>query len=266
MSKLKFRNKKIFYDVAGEGPVVMLLHGFGENGNVWIRQVEAIKNKAKVIVPDLPGSGQSELLEGEITLDDFADILIAIADKEGPDQPINLFGHSMGGYTTMAFVEKYSHRLQSIGLIHSSSFEDTQEKKEIRRKAIRFIKENGGAAFMKTTVPNMFSEESKIQHPEFIDELAALAATVSDAALIQYYEAMIQRPDRSDLLRQISLPVLFTIGKHDNAIPFEISMKQCHLPAVSSVNILENAGHMGMWEAEGQTNHSMLAFLNNFGK
>lgn len=266
MSELKFRNKKVFYQEAGEGPVLFLLHGFGENGKVWNRQLAVLKEKAHVIIPDLPGSGLSEMLDGEITLEDYADVLIAIADTACPGKLINLFGHSMGGYITMAFVEKYIPRLQSIGLIHSSSFADTEEKKEVRRKSIKFIRENGAEAFMKTTVPNMFSDENRTRHPELVNELSSLAATISDAALIQYYEAMIQRPDRSNLLREISLPVLFTIGKHDNAIPFEISMKQCHLPSISSVSILENAGHMGMWEDTIKTNNSFSTFLENFGK
>ncbi len=266
MPELRFRNKKIFYRIAGRGPVVFLVHGFGENGNVWDQQISALQEHSRVIIPDLPGSGESELLEGNMTLDDYAEVLNVIADKECPGELINLFGHSMGGYITMAFLEKYSHRLQSIGLIHSSSYADTPEKIETRKKAISFIRENGGAAFLKTVAPNMFSDESKSIHPEYVKKLFDLGISESDEALMQYYEAMIQRPDRSKVLAAASLPVLFTIGRYDNAIPFDLSMKQCHLPSISSVNILEGSGHMGMWEDSAKTISAMMVFLETFSR
>ncbi|MEI9911773.1 MAG: alpha/beta hydrolase [Bacteroidota bacterium] len=53
--------KKIFYRVYGNGKPVLLVHGFGETGDVWKNQVEFLKNKFQLIVPDLPGSGQSEI-------------------------------------------------------------------------------------------------------------------------------------------------------------------------------------------------------------
>ena len=57
-----YQNKKIFYRDIGTGDPVMLVHGFGEDGNVWDKQVEYLKDKYHLLVPDLPGSGQSELI------------------------------------------------------------------------------------------------------------------------------------------------------------------------------------------------------------
>ena len=58
-----------------------------------------------------------------------------------------MIGHSMGGYITLAFAEKYPEMLRAFGLFHSSAFADDEEKKETRRKAIKSIRENGPAAF-----------------------------------------------------------------------------------------------------------------------
>lgn len=264
MAEIKFQDKRIFYAATGSGPAVVLLHGFGENGNVFSNQVEFLKKDYRVIVPDLPGSGQSEMLDGDVSLGDFADIISAIMDKESPVEKFNLFGHSMGGYTTMAFVEKYANRLQTFGLIHSSSFADTPEKVETRKKAIEFIKNNGGRAFLKTIIPDLFSEESKKSHPEYINQLLDLTTEITDEALIQYYGAMIKRTDRSAYLKLATLPVLFIIGEYDNVIPLDISLKQCHLPAVSSVHILEHSGHLGMWEESDKTNVTLKNFLDTF--
>ena len=82
MKQLVFQNKKIFYRTEGKGKPVMLLHGFAEDGNIWNYQLEKLQEKFYVIVPDLPGSGKSEMLEGEISIEDYAEVIKAIADVE----------------------------------------------------------------------------------------------------------------------------------------------------------------------------------------
>jgi pimeloyl-ACP methyl ester carboxylesterase len=264
MPHIIFQNKKIFYRAEGKGKAVILLHGFAEDGNIWNPQFDLLKKDHFVIVPDLPGSGQSEMLEGICTLSDYAEVVKAIMDEElGKNQKstFSLIGHSMGGYITLAYAEKYPGMLDSFGLFHSSAFSDDEQKKETRRKAIEFIKSNGAEAFLKTATPNLFSEKTRNEKPELVEKLLSLAMNVSAGALIQYYEAMISRPDRTSVLKAFSKPVLFMIGAHDTAIPLQASLQQCYLPPVSSVHILNNSGHLGMWEEEEKANEYLSAFL-----
>ncbi len=268
MPYIIFQDKKIFYRTEGNGKAVMLLHGFGEDGNIWNFQAEKLKPNYFVIIPDLPGSGQSQMLDGKCTLDDYAEVVKAIADKEiskTEKTTFSLIGHSMGGYITLAFAEKYADRLNSFGLFHSSAFADDQQKIETRKKGIEFIKKNGAIAFLKTSIPNLFSEKTKEQKPELIEKLVSIASTISGEALIQYYEAMIIRPDRTSVLKSFSKPVLFIIGEHDPAVPLQTSLLQCHIPAISSVCILKNSGHIGMWEEEESASTYLENFLNNLG-
>ncbi len=65
MKELIFRNKKIFYRAEGNGKPVMLLHGFAEDNSIWNHQLEKLKDHFYFIVPDLPGSGKSEILDGQ---------------------------------------------------------------------------------------------------------------------------------------------------------------------------------------------------------
>lgn len=264
MPYINFQNKKIFYRIEGKGNPVLLLHGFGEDGNIWNQQINALKENNLFIVPDLPGSGQSEMLDGNVGLEDYAEVVKAIADeaifKSKKENQFCLIGHSMGGYITLAFAEKYPQLLNSIGLFHSSAFADTDEKIAVRRKAISFIKKNGTEAFLKTSIPNLFSEETKKDKPEFIEQLFNIAKNISAETLIQYYEAMIKRPDRVSVLESFNKPVLFMIGKYDTAVPLQSSLEQCHIPTISTIHILQHSGHEGMWEEEDLSN----AFLKNF--
>ena len=270
MPHILFHNKKIFYRLEGKGKPVLLLHGFGEDGNIWSEQVKALREKYYLIIPDLPGSGQSKMLEGNCTLNDYAEAVKAIADevifkneKENFNQ-FCLIGHSMGGYITLAFAEKYPELLNSFGLFHSSAYADDEAKIATRKKGIDFIKKNGAEAFLKTSIPNLFSEQTKEEDPELISQLFNIAKNISPAALIQYYEAMILRPDRTSVLQSFTKPVLFIIGKHDTAVPLQASLQQCYIPAISSVHILQHSGHMGMWEEEKLSTSYLEKFLYDF--
>ena len=263
MAHIIFNEKKIFYRVEGAGSPVVLLHGFGEDANIWNRQLDKLEQNNLLIIPDLPGSGQSEMLDGNCTLEDYAEVIRAIVDKEikGKKSLFAMIGHSMGGYITLAFAEKYPELLSAFGLFHSSAYADSEEKVQTRKKAIEFIKKNGTGEFLKTSVPGLFSEKTQQERPELVEELLTLANKISPEALIQYYEAMIMRPDRTNVLKSFPKPVLFIIGKHDTAVPMKDSLEQSHLPDISYVHILEHSGHEGMWEQEELSSGFLEEFL-----
>ncbi len=73
--------KKIVYRLYGNGKPVMLVHGFGETGDVWKNQIAFLKDSFQLIVPDLPGSGQSEMID-DMSMEGMAEILKEILEKE----------------------------------------------------------------------------------------------------------------------------------------------------------------------------------------
>lgn len=260
-----YKGKKLCYRVAGKGPVVMLLHGFGEDGEIWKEQFSLFPHHT-LLIPDLPGSGSSEAIE-DMSMEGLAAAVKAVLDAEaGEAATMVLIGHSMGGYITLAFAENYKERLRGFGLFHSSGFADSKEKKEIREKAIRFIRGQGAAAFLKTAIPNLYAPASKEQHPRWIEEHLSMAYNFSDENLVSYYMAMIQRPDRTAVLRESTVPVLFVLGQHDAAVPLQDGLKQCYLPQIAYIHILEKAGHMGMIEEKNRAAQLMLQFITTTEK
>ena len=167
----------------------------------------------------------------------------------------------MGGYITLALVESYWNHVNAFGLFHSSAFADTDEKKQTRKKGIEFLRQHGAFEFLKTSTPNLFSPNSKSQIPTSIENFIESLKDFSADALVSYYEAMMKRPDRTDILRKAKNPVLFVAGEHDNAVPLNDVLKQCHLPAKSTIHILKNSGHMGMMEETEQANRILEELL-----
>lgn len=257
----KTGNVNLFYRDEGQGSPVVLVHGFGEDGNIWGDTVTAMKHQFRFIVPDLPGSGLSPLpANTPLSMELLAEQLQALLLELQISQVI-MIGHSMGGYITLAYAEAYPANLKGFGLYHSSAFADDAEKIANRRKGIEFIRQHGASKFLAQTTPNLFSPEFRAQYPERVAEQINLNTNFSDEALVQYYEAMIRRPDRSEVLRSATVPVLFILGKHDNAIPLEMSLKQCHLPRFSDVTLLEHSGHLGMIEENSRATGSLQKYL-----
>lgn len=250
----------------GSGQPVVLLHGFGEDSSIFYSQVAVLKDVCEVIVPDLPGSGRSELFikddKKDVTLTNYADWLHAFLEQLELQQVIVL-GHSMGGYLALAYAEKYGSNLKGFGLLHSTAFADSEEKKETRRKAIKIIESYGSYSFLRSTIPNLFAAGFKQQHPNVVNDLIEKGSSFQPQALVQYYEIMISRPDRTEVLKQLKIPALFIIGTEDIAAPMDDLMRQVHLPAVSYIHILQGVGHMGMLEAAGDFNKYLAEFVTD---
>ena len=121
-----YYQNKIHYRVIGSGTAVLLVHGFGEDGLLWDEMVAALSDKFQFIAPDLPGSGKSDAIE-DMTMEGLAEILEAIIQNENINKAV-VIGHSMGGYISLAYAEKYIHRIQAFGLFHSTAFADSDEK------------------------------------------------------------------------------------------------------------------------------------------
>ncbi|GAC1454645.1 MAG: alpha/beta hydrolase [Chitinophagaceae bacterium] len=269
---IRIQNKQIHYKVSGKGIPVVLVHGFAEDNDVWKYQQDVLSEHYQLIIPDLPGSGQSGMT-GDMSIDGLADVVKQILDHESvkslpPDDGKNMsgivmIGHSMGGYITLAFAEKYPAMLRGFGLFHSTAFADSDERKAIRRRGIAFIQTHGSYEFIKQSAPNLFTEDYRIKNNIIVAEMITRYSSFDPLALVAYYEAMIQRPDRTTVLQSFNKPILFIIGKKDKAISFEDSLKQCHIPAQASIQILENAAHMGMWEEKKKSTQALLTFLQD---
>ena len=255
-----YKNGEVHYTDNKDGDkAVVLIHGFGEDSRIWDNILSAFEGY-RLIVPDLPGTGRSTILkEKNTSIADYAEAINALLEKENIAKPC-IVGHSMGGYIAMAFAEHHPTKVDKLALIHSTSYADSEEKVETRKKGIAFIKEHGSQAFLKTSIPGLFKDEEKSKKD--IDMLIDRAAEFSPETLIQYYTAMMNRPDLHSILGIEEFPVLIVAGKADKAVPLEQSLKESHLAEITHFHILEHSGHLGMLEEPAKLITIIKDFLN----
>ncbi|MEO0065555.1 MAG: hypothetical protein RI983_881, partial [Bacteroidota bacterium] len=167
----------IHYRIIGQGQPVFLVHGYGEDSRIWNNQIETLSAICQLIVLDLPGSGQSVITTKgmaewlpKLSIDDLAECIHEIVHAEDV-APAVVLGHSMGGYIALSFARHYPNHLKALGLVHSTAYADSEEKKSVRLKSMEFIRENGGYALFKTTMVNLFGEAFRSSNPASIQEL-----------------------------------------------------------------------------------------------
>ncbi len=254
----------ISYSVEGTGETLVLLHGFCEDKNIWQDFKQPLLAKSKIICIDLPGFGKSLPGKNHTSMELMAEAVLAVLEGEQIEKSAGscgcfLLGHSMGGYVTLAFAEKYPEQLKGIGLFHSSCFADDDLKKETRKKVAEFVLNNGSRLFAYQLFPTLFTPVFADRNKELIVAMEEKAAIIPEQSIAGASLAMAARKDLSIILKETNLPVLLIFGKNDLAIPIERSMMMAHLPATAIICLLEKSAHMGMLE---EPKKSLLAIAD----
>lgn len=253
--KVTLQDSTIAYIDQGEGKPIVLLHGFCGSSRYWEHVIPVLSESCRVIALDLPGHGQSGPLKGSSTIENLADQVKNLL-AELNLQEVTMFGHSLGGYITLAFAEKYSNQLNGFSLIHSTAFPDSEEAKKGRLANIEKVNQSGIYSLIDGLVPKLFSPDN--QDENYVGAAMEIGYTTSAEGAIDALNAMKDRPDRNQVLEASTMPVLLIAGEQDQIIPAEKTF------SVSRANIkqsiIKDSGHMSMYENP----HDLIKEIQDF--
>jgi pimeloyl-ACP methyl ester carboxylesterase len=236
----------------------VLLHGFLESGEVWKNYARRLSDGFQVITMDLPGHGLSENPSSFNSMDMMAKGVHDVLKSLNVSHCL-MIGHSMGGYVTLAFAEKYPRMLRGFVLFHSQAAADNAETITARERTIALIQKDH-LGFIKNFIPDLFDPDNVKKFSREIGKLQDLAHKTPKEGIISALEGMKNRPDRRHVLAQAKVPVLFIIGKNDSRIPMEVVVPQTLLPEHSEILLLDHVGHMGFIEASAKTFAAVKGF------
>ncbi|MDM5222231.1 alpha/beta hydrolase [Peribacillus sp. NJ11] len=251
----KTKNSKLSYIDTGKGNKTLLfIHGFCGSHEYWSDIIAELKDEYRVVAVDLRGHGASEEIGKSFSIEDMAADIASFLEDLKIGQ-VYMFGHSLGGYVTLAFAERFPGKLSGFSLIHSTAFPDDEAGKEGRLKSVEKIEMDGIPAFIDGLVPKLFahSDDPNIEHTKEI------GYKTSESGAIGSLHAMRNRTDRNHVLKDTKLPVLLVAGEQDKVIPAEktFSVKGSHINEV----ILEGSGHMGMLEAPNRLIEEIIRYV-----
>ncbi|MCH7407781.1 alpha/beta hydrolase [Belliella sp. DSM 111904] len=251
----------ISYTKQGKGKPVIFLHGFCEAKEMWSSFASQLSNLYTIYCLDLPGFGKDIYHEPlPRSLEEVAVLLQEWLESMEINQPV-LIGHSLGGYVGLAMVELMGNEIAGLGLFHSTSFADDEEKRHSRNKTIDFIHKHGVEKFIESFVPPLFPEPSRSKLEREIAELIAYGKMNDSNTVITYIETMRDRKGRFEVWGSFDRPKLIIAGVQDTAVKIEAS--KAHESSASQYHELEGVGHMGMYEAPTQSLAIVKQFLSS---
>lgn len=240
----------IAYRVHGTGgPTLVLLHGFCGDGRYWDPIVSDLSADFKLVIPDLRGHGASSVPSGPYRIEEMAeDIELWLQALDIQD--VWMFGHSLGGYITLAYAEAYPERLRGWGLIHSTAYPDAEPAKENRLKGMNTIRDEGLKTFVDELIPKLFAPNHKESMADSIEAMKQIGYGTAPEGAIATLDAMRTRVDRRGIIERSSVPVALIAGSEDGLIPVE-KVHAVQGPHIQS-DTIQDCGHMGMIEAPTQ--------------
>lgn len=236
----------LHFERKGNGKeTLVLLHGFMENSSIWSDMEPHLSENFSLLKIDLPGHGQSEILAEVHTMELMADEVKKVLDDQKLEK-VHLLGHSMGGYTSLAFAEKYPETLKSLTLFFSTYFPDDEEKKEQRIKSYRIIKD-AFAHYVRAGIPNLFNPNERDTLEGKIETALKIALSTNNLGALACVKGMVDRTDKKHVLENLEAKILVLAGKHDNAVKTEKTIK--NLPDRTNIkSYVLDCGHNGHWE------------------
>src|SRR6201747_29477 len=139
MAMLTRGGVKIYYETHGEGPVILLTHGYSATAQMWAGQVAPLSQHNKLVIWDMRGHGQSDYPEDpaeyseEKTVADMA----ALLDAVGAQTAI-VGGLSLGGYMSLAFAATHPERVRALLIVDTGpGYKNDQAREDWNANAIR---------------------------------------------------------------------------------------------------------------------------------
>jgi pimeloyl-ACP methyl ester carboxylesterase len=231
MPKLDRDGVKIYYEVHGSGPSLILTHGYSSTSAMWSGQIEALSKQHQLILWDMRGHGQSDYpgdpaaYSEALTVADIA----ALLDEVGAARAI-VGGLSLGGYMSLAFYRAHPERVRALLIIDTGPGFKKDEAREVwneraRATADRFDRE--GLDVLKSGS----RERSTVSHRD-----ASGLARAARGMLTQRDAKVIE------VLPEIKVPSLVVVGADDTPFLAASDYMAAKIPGARKA-VIPAAGH-----------------------
>jgi len=250
------------YAEQGDGRPVVLLHAFPLSRVVFDEQARGLADRARVVLPDLRGFGESPAGDDEPSLDRMADDVAALLDRLGLERVV-LGGLSMGGYVVMAFLRRHPERVSAVVLMDTKAGADPPAARENRLRVAEAVLEQGPRA-LRPMLDALLGETTRRERPDVVDRVTAWLDAARPDGVVWAQRAMADRPDSTATLAATSQPAFCVVGEEDTLSPHEEALAMAAtFPREAVVHVIPRAGHLTTVEAPGPTTGALRDVLRH---
>ncbi|HEX9446211.1 MAG TPA: alpha/beta fold hydrolase [Candidatus Binatia bacterium] len=252
------RTGGLFVRDVGEGAPVLLLHAVPFNSRMWEPQFP-LRDKARLLAPDLPGFGLSPMIEVH-SLSDYAAAVVEALDRLGVEEVV-VAGVSSGAYVAFETIAPLGNRLRGLLLANAVAVPAAEQTPLDRRRLAAEIECGGPDAAAAEYLPKLFGWTTPRLRPDIFAWLQEIVWENSPAGIAAALRAIADRPDFSSQLSEIRCPVLCLTGAEDPLTPPDAVREMADRIPVASFAVIADAGHLTNVEAPEAFNRALENFL-----
>jgi pimeloyl-ACP methyl ester carboxylesterase len=246
MRNVEVNGHSVAYRDVGEGPPLVLLHGFLCDSRCWRGQLEDLSDRFRVLAWDAPGAGSSSDPPDSFTTADWARCLAGFLDLVGIDCT-QVLGLSWGGILAQEFYRLYPGRVQTLILCDTyAGWKGSLPESAIEKRLERCFLESSlpTEVFVPRWVPEFFTEDAS---PDLEEEMSAVVSDFHPLGFRLMAKSSADT-DTRDLLPNIGVPTLLLWGDADRRSPMKIAEQLRDAIPDAELAVIANAGHVSNME------------------
>jgi len=251
----------LYWESAGSGPPVLLIHGLGLSGGAWWRTVSVLSRTFRVISFDNRGVGRSESRTYSYTTEAMADDAALVLDAAGVEQA-HIYGISLGGMVAQQLALRHPRRVRSLvlGATHAGGPRAARPEREVVdffRRRPELPQEEGAWA----SVPYNYGPRCRRRHAARIaEDIAQRLAHPFPAGAYRAQLIAAQLHNCFGRLDRLEVPTIIVHGRLDRLIPVRNAELIADRIPAARLRILEQSGHMYPTE-QPEVDGEISAFL-----
>jgi 3-oxoadipate enol-lactonase len=280
--KIKANNINMNYDTKGKGENLVLIHGAGDNLNMWYHQVPVFSKSYCVITYDVRGSGKTDSPKGDYSIsllaEDLCELVKAIAfvnlmSVDSMEQMMKaqkpeeaqcfLLGYSMGGRIALEAAINHPQMVKALVLANSGvglAPPPAPDAAERRQALLELLNKGDMKKVTEMMTTSAFSPGFRSKNPSEFDKYMKVKLQNKADGLVRIMQTLGSATTPPDLSK-VKCPVLIIVGENDAYMGVEQG-KQAHEAIAGSKLVILPTGHASAIEAPDRFNSAVLEFLS----
>ena len=262
MPTVQTNDSETYYELRGNGPPIVFIHGALSDHTAAYQQLEAFSDAYTAIAYDIRGHGKStNPYNASYSIDLLAEDLHEFVDAQGFDRPV-LCGVSMGGMIAQVYASRYPDRLSGLVLADTFTPAFVSRRDRIERTVlmsaliglIRLIGYDRAKGFMMWFGRKLEGDNTTSLRVEAFPDMETVAAVNALQAVASFHKIDIE-------FTTITVPTLILYGEHEaSAISRHVPTLAAAIPN-ATVQEVPNAGHASPWDNPEFFNGAIQDFL-----
>ena len=256
----------LYYRVYGAGEPLVLLHGFLGSGRDFNEIIDGLSGSYKILVPDLPGFGNSREYEVESAYDVQAmtDALCFMLGSEGVFS-VDMLGYSMGGRIALSLAAQERSPVKKLVLLSADPGEESEDSRKARARLDKERADQIATEGMHDFLDFWYSAKlfAPLKQHKSFKEIHSWRLLENDAKLAARVIKDMSPgtiPHMWDALKEITTPLLYLYGELDEKYA-NVAERMSPLNALIEVAGIDEAGHALQVEAPAEVVRAVKKFL-----